>query len=224
LLASWCPKSTCGSPHLFSKQSLQNIRAEGGKIHISDLSPDTQEGLRCDVYDAIRAAGVLCFWYAVHVAGFHKHYLRLKGLVDEARSKSSSRIKFSGRDVNLKRHYLHVELFEGLYGNVIAFCHERGKTDLSIEVRVDNTDSSIVRKFDEVSRGLLDLSQRTTRRRGFEPATKNWYEVTIRTQLKNPQALGLVTNVHELKLNPVTMTDGFVLAADVLANSLAHLP
>jgi hypothetical protein len=43
-------------------------------------------------------------------------------------------------------------------------------------------------------------------------------------QLKNPEALGLVTNVHELKLNPVTMTDGFVLAADVLANSLAHLP
>src|ERR1700730_10290608 len=195
---SWPGRSLCwhhgarrapaDRPHLFSKQSLQNIRAEGGKIHISDLSLDTQEGLRCDVYDAIRAAGVLCFWYAVHVAGFHKHYLRLKGLVDEARSKSSSRIKFSGRDVNLKRHYLHVELFEGLYGNVIAFCHERGKTDLSIEVRVDNTDSSIVRKFDEVSRGLLDFSQRTTRRMGFEPATKNWYEVTIRTQLKNPEA------------------------------------
>jgi hypothetical protein len=202
---------------------VTKYQPEDGKLHIANLYPEIQEALRHDVYDAIRTAVVPCFWYAVHVAGFHKAYLDLKAHVDEARSKQRSRIKFNGRSV--KPPSLHVELFEGLYGNLIAFCQERGETDLAIEVRMDNVDSPIVRNFDEVARGLLDFGPKTTRRRGFDPATRNVYEVSIRTQVKNPEALGLIAKVHELKLNAVTTekTDGPVLAADVLANSLAHL-
>src|SRR4051794_4126546 len=57
-----------------------------GKLHIAGLTPEQKKALRQDVYEAIRNSGLPCFWYAIHVAGFHNWHKVEEQLKQDARA------------------------------------------------------------------------------------------------------------------------------------------
>ena len=193
----------------------------GGKLHIADLSPEQQEALRQDVYGAIRNSELPCFWYAIHVAGFHSWHQVEERLSKDARAAmAGSTVKRGSPRPDPSS--LHAALFNGLYGHLIAFLEERGKTDVHIEVRSDQIDPPI-KVFKEEAHRLLSTDPNITRRTGFDTATKSLVHGQITSQAHIPPELEIKTVVRNLTFNPIQAGDGLVLAADVLANSLYHL-
>jgi hypothetical protein len=190
----------------------------GGKLHITDLSPENQAALRNEMFGLIRSHKLPCFYEAIHVAGFHRAHKELSALVDKARASHTGPVIVSGGSA--KPSSLHVALFQGLYGKVLAFCDERDKRRLHIEVRTDRVDSPIVKHFQGVANELLDFGANITRVTGFDTETKKIVEgsVTVRTNAER-----LPITVEHLEFKVVDDRDGLVVAADVLANSLDYL-
>jgi hypothetical protein len=92
-----------------------------------------KDALRQDVYEAIREFTLPCFWYAIHVAGLHEWYSSQEVISQDTKKRlqktngdSGSRIKFGSlRSTPVS---MHVKLFLGLYGHLIAFfVKQRGK-------------------------------------------------------------------------------------------------
>ena len=208
-------------------QTIYNrYKPSTGKLHITDLSPDQQEGLRQDVYSAIRKLKLPCFWYAVHVEGFNNSYLKDKRHVEERKqaaleARLEPRIKLSkpGDKIPL----MHEELFEGLYGRLIAFLEERKQKLVSIEVRMDQIDSPIVKNFEAVAKRLLSVDPYLRPVKGWDTKTTQPVHGTIQSDVIYPSTMSIETTVSKLITNPIRDEDGYVLAADVLANSLNHL-
>jgi len=192
-----------------------------GNLHITELQPPDQETLRNDVYEAIRTSRLPCFWYAVHVAGFHRRYIEHKNLIDKARANRQSHIKPGGHGPLPSS--LHVELFSGLYGNLVAFCEEREQHCLEIEVRTDNVDGPVAKAFGEAANKLLDFSPTTRTKTGFDTKTKDVVKGSISVSARVSDEFSIAAKVKKLDINCVGEGDGLVLAADVLANSLAYL-
>ena len=117
---------------------------------------------------------------------------------------------------------LHVALYLGLYSHLIAFCEERGRHELDVEMRLDNVDSPSARDFESAAKNLLNLDARVKRVTGFDPGAK---AVTgeIRSKIVLPEELSVSVVLRSLTLNLVNDQDPLVLAADVLANSLTNL-
>lgn len=195
-----------------------------GKLHIADLPDEQKEELRSDVYKAISDSGLPCFWYAIHVAGFRDWHLRSQ---DQARQSNeltaSSKSRVKRGSPRIPAASLHVELFSGLYGNLIAFLEERERKELNIEIRSDQIDSPIVREFDAVANRLLSADPHVARATGFDTITKSVVEGQVCIQISYPLEMQIGANVRSLSINPIKEGDGLVLAADVLANSLNHL-
>lgn len=59
-------------------------RGIDSKLHITAITAPAQAALRHGLFDAIRRCQLPCFWYAIHVAGFHAHHNRMVGLLDDA--------------------------------------------------------------------------------------------------------------------------------------------
>ena len=51
---------------------------------------------------------------------------------------------------------MHEELFAGLYAHLITFLEERQKKQVSIEIRTDQIDGTIVKNFENDCNRLLD--------------------------------------------------------------------
>ena len=58
-------------------EAVASHRLADGKLHITDLQPAEQADLRARIFDAIRVLQLPCFWYAIHVAGFHDFHLKI---------------------------------------------------------------------------------------------------------------------------------------------------
>jgi hypothetical protein len=190
-----------------------------GKVHITDLTPVQQGQLRKEMYDAIEQLKLPCFFEATHVAGFHAYYRMEEALVERAKAQRRSPIKLSGKGP--KPGSLHEALFFGLYAKLLAFCLERGKTLLHIEVRTDQVDAPIFNNFQASATSLLDCGAQIKTVTGFDPATKTVVKATIGTSAV-PPALQLPITITQLDFKRINVLDGLVLAADVLANSLAY--
>lgn len=206
--------------------AVERFRTGDGKLHVTDLAPDAQHELRTAIFTAIRAADLPCFWYAIHVAGFHRHHLQFQQIITKARQAAAAmtpkpRIRTgSPRD---KPDLLHNALFQGLYMHLVAFIEERDPGPASIEVRTDRVDGPIAKSFAEEARKLLDYGPRRNSLKGFDTHEQRVVEVQVEHRTDLPSALKAATTVERLTIVPTGDDDPLVIAADVLANSLCHL-
>lgn len=199
-----------------------------GKLHIADLADDMQGGLRRDVYEAIQAFNLPCFWYAIHVAGLHA-WQKSNDAISQ-RAKDSLQERRNGHQPRVKRGSprsdtasMHVELFSGLYGHLIAFLQERRRKEVDIEIRTDQIDNPIIKDFEAVAKELLSDDPVVENVKGFDTVTRQLVEGVIKVEVVLPPEMRVEIVVRSLSINPVGEGDGFVLAADVLANSLHYL-
>lgn len=191
-----------------------------GKVHITDLTPPQQAQLRQEMFDLITTLQVPCFFEAIHVAGFHVFFRRYARLINRARQQRRSPIKLSLRGP--APDSLHVALFCGLYSKLLAFCMERRKNDLHVEMRTDQVDNPIFKEFQASAKKLLDFGATVKKVTGFDPDTQQLLHGTVETA-EVPPKHRLPITIHQLDFKRVKQLDGLVLAADVLANSLAYL-
>lgn len=206
------------------EKAIEPFRKIDAKLHITDLEVSDQEALRQAVYKVITEKQLPCFWYAIHVEGYHSHHRTMEELVDApvaAVRSANCRIKVSNN--RRKPESLHSELFIGLYGNMLAFIEERKPGKVDIEVRTDRVDKPIATEFRKKAERLLDNSPRTTTVKAFD--SKNNEVVSSEIQFKAywPKELEMRTKVTSLKVETVDDTDPIVVAADILANSLNYL-
>lgn len=206
-------------------QEIYNrYKPASGKLHITDLPDHLKADLRHDVYEAIREFRLPCFWYAIHVAGLHAAYLRMDVVNQNAREfqkKANTRIKHgSSRSEPVS---MHVELFSGLYGHLIAFLEERKRNEVAIEIRTDQIDSPIVEEFEAFAKRLLCDYPTIKKMTGFDTVTQRVVDGSIKIEVTFPLEMQIKSVVRSLSINPVRSEDGLVLAADVLANSLNYL-
>ncbi len=201
---------------------ISKYSSSDGKLHIADLSPEQQEALRQDVYQAIQNSGLPCFWYAIHVAGFHSwHQVEQRLLKDARAATAGSTVKRGSARPDPSS--LHAALFNGIYGHLIAFLEEHGETNVDMEVRSDQIDPPIIKVFEEEAHRLLSTDPNIALGTGFDTATKTVIHGQVSSQIHYPPELEIKTAVRNLTFNPIQAGDGLVLAADVLANSLYDL-
>jgi hypothetical protein len=205
---------------------IDKYKPQTGKLHIADLTPERQGALRQDVYAAIRKLSLPCFWYAIHVEGLHTWHLAQIKMREETKeaaltAQPTPRVKLgSVRDAPPS---MHEELFAGLYGHLVAFLEERGRKKVSIEVRTDQIDTPIVKNFQEFAKRLLSNDPYLKTIKGWDTVTSTVVEGGIAIYVRLPSSMQVETVVTQLAINVVRDDDGYVLAADVLANSLNHL-
>lgn len=199
-----------------------------GKLHIADLAPNRQDGLRSEIFDAIKRAKLPCFWYAIHVAGFHAFHKQAADAIKKA--SENLRIQRGGVGPRVKQGSpredpvsLHVELFSGLYSHLVAFLSERNKSGVDIEIRTDKVDVPIRGKFIEGAEELLNNDPSIQKSTGFDTVKKEVVTGTLTTTVKWPADLDFSPVVNSLSIETRADSDGLVLAADVLANSLNYL-
>jgi hypothetical protein len=111
-----------------------------------------------------------CFFEATHVAGFHAYFRRVEAMINRAKAQRRSPAKLSGN--NPQPDSLHEALFFGLYSKLLAFCMERGKTLLHVEVRTDQVDAPIFKNFQKSAKSLLEYGAKIQKVTGFDPDTK----------------------------------------------------
>ena len=117
---------------------------------------------------------------------------------------------------------MHTELFSGLYGNLVAFLEERQRKEVEIEIRTDRVDSPIVEEFEAIAKDLLSNNPLESKVKGFDTVTEKLVEGSIKVEAMYPPEMAVNVVVRSLAINASTATDGLVLAADVLANSLNY--
>jgi len=199
-----------------------------GKHHITDLDNHLKESLRQEVYQTIRDFTLPCFWYAIHVEGLHAYHIstavivqKANEILQEVNSEKVSHIKCGSPRTNPAS--MHIELFCGLYGHLIAFLEERERKEVDIEIRIDQIDNPIVEDFEAIAKKLLSQDPVVHKTTGWNTVTETKVDGEIKVELKLPQHMHIETVIRSLSIKPVGEEDGFVLAADVLANSLNHL-
>jgi hypothetical protein len=197
-----------------------------GKLHIADLTAQQQQQLREELYAAVREWNLPCFWYAVHVAGFNSHHVEREALTKELREKLAARDnnppRFKRGSPRSDPPSLHVTLFEGLYSHLVAFLIERDRREVTIEVRTDQVDAPIVERFEEVATELLNDQPLVDQTRAFDTVTKQLVTGALQITVQFPDELKLSPIVNSLSISIAPDSDGLVLAADVLANSLYY--
>jgi len=199
-----------------------------GKLHIADLAPAKQETLRNELFAAIKNTKLPCFWYAIHVAGLHSHHQTLANIrkqqVEALRAAcGSAEPRIKRGSLREKAASMHVELFSGIYSHLVAFLLERKQQGVDIEIRTDQVDTPLVERFTEIAEELLNNDPRITHETGFDTVGKKVVKGTITSTVRWPSELDFSPLVNSLSIVTRPDSDGLVLAADVLANSLNYL-
>jgi hypothetical protein len=220
------PEEDLAATEFRLEAAIAPYRGNDGKLHITELPPEQQGGLRSSVFAAILELRLPCFWYAIHVAGFHDFHRKTQQIfadarIDMAASNPNPRVKVgSPRE---KPESLHAILFAGLYGHIVAYIEECRPGPAEIAVRTDNVDAPIAKLFRQKAESLLHTGPRTTTATGFDTLTRSVVSADIRFEVEIPASLQIATTVDSLTITPVGDEDPIVVAADVLANSLCHL-
>lgn len=218
------PQECLGTLSYDFDQIAARYRPASGKLHIADLDPAKQEALRNELFSSIKNAKLPCFWYAIHVAGLYAHHQILTNIRKAflaARGGSESRIKRGSQ--HKKAASMHVELFAGLYSHLVAFLLEREQQGVDIEIRTDQVDTPLVKSFTEVAGDLLDKNPSVVTTTGYDIVEKKVVAGSITTTVTWPPELDFSPIVRSLSIVTLPCSDGLVLAADVLANSLNYL-
>lgn len=187
------------------------------------MNATAQADLRQRLFDAIRELHLPCFWYAIHVAGFHAHHTMFAGLLADAGKDAAPQggtIKQPAPRV--PSGSLHIELFKGLYGHIVAFIEERAPGDVTIEARTDRVDTPIAKSFRQEAERLLDTTPRSSTVSSYDKVENKVVKRQVTFETHWPESLRITTNVVALDLRTVSDADPIVVAADVLANSIHH--
>ena len=165
-----------------------------------------------------------CFWYAIHVAGLHAHHLSQVAHGEALRSaRDGAEPRIRRGSLRTETASMHVELFAGLYSHLVAFLLERGRQGVDVEIRTDQIDTPIVKRFAEVADDLLNNDPTVATTSGFDTVERKVVTGSVTVSVKWPPELNLSPVVSSLSIVTVPDNDGLVLAADVLANSLNYL-
>lgn len=196
-----------------------------GKFHISDLDPAAQQTLRSTVNAAVAKHGRPCFWYAIHAEGFHDFHAAQWKIIGDAQAvhlaRGAPRVKRGSQRENPPS--MHVHLFSGLHAHVVAHLAEKEITPVEIEFRSDKIDASIVAKFETEAKRLLHDGPYIKEATGFDTVDRKVVHGRIEIQTTLPPELDINIDIRRLTILTDTAKDPFVLAADVLANSLVYL-
>ncbi|RON25643.1 hypothetical protein [Pseudomonas lini] len=209
----------------FDAIALQFKPAQG-KLHIADLPQEQKGALRQALFDEIKAEGLPCFWYAIHVAGLNDYYtqqnelLRNSRAAVEARRTSPARVKTGS--VREEPPSMHVQLFAGLYAHIVAFLLERGLSNVDLEIRTDQVDSPLAKQFEEVAAELLETDPQVTKTTGYDTLAKKVVHGQMTISVQYPAEMEIPPVIRSLSIKTIDDSDGLVLAADVLANSLNY--
>ncbi|PLZ02470.1 hypothetical protein CY652_10105 [Burkholderia sp. WAC0059] len=222
------PESEIGKVKPAFDSIAQKYAPSSGKLHIADLDTDQQQALREELYAAIRQYWLPCFWYAIHVEGFHQFHMdqqlalqQSAAAIKAARGDAEPRVKRGSPRVDVPS--MHVALFSGLYSHLVAFLLERKQNRVDVEIRTDQVDTPIVKQFEQVAKELLNDDPEVIKTKGFDTLTKQVVKGSITTSVQWPDELKISPVVKGLSIETVPDSDGLVLAADVLANSLLYL-
>lgn len=198
-----------------------------GKLHIADLSMEQQADIRNELFSEIRCSRLPCFWYAIHVAGLHAYHSAQSAWLKK--SAEECRLARGGKDPRIKRGSpreepasMHVELFSGLYAHLVAFLIERGQEDVHIEIQTDQVDTPIMNRFEEVASDLLNNDPQVSKASGFDTVEKKVVHGSVTSTVQWPPDFDFSPVVSSLAIGTASRSDGLVLAADVLANSLNY--
>jgi hypothetical protein len=200
--------------------AVQSYIAADGKLHITDLDPTRQKELRTKLFELVRKNRLPCFWEAIHVAGFHKVHNAQNAFVDAVRNSQRSSVKISSNAPAPAS--LHVALFQGFYSKILAFCIERRRHRLHLEIRTDRVDAPIIKQFQEAAESLMNFGVTVKRVTGYDPKTKTVVEAHIGIR-EIPDAERLPIIVEQLDIRIAGEHDGLAVTADVLANSINHI-
>ena len=193
------------------------------KLHITDLTPNQQDKLRKEIYGVIRELKLPCFWNAIHVEGFSAYWKKTNEIINPVGQNLRSQQRIKTGSPRNKKHSMYEELFLGLFGRVMAFLEERNRKKVSIEVRIDRVDELFVKNFAKDAKKLLDLDFETIKITGWDTETEKIVSATIKFKVDIPPNMDIEIEVESLEFNSNCHNDCYVLAADVLANSLFHL-
>lgn len=198
-------------------------RGGDGKLHITDLEATAQNKLRQRLFEAIRELEIPCFWYAIHVAGYHRDHTRNAEMIaNSAKNTQALGGTIQPPKPRVSPGSLHVELFRGLYGHIVAFIEERRPAEVMIEVRTDRVDKPIAKAFQKEAEKLFDTAPRTSTVSGYNRAEKKVVRRQITFEMHLPDEYTIKTKVISLEVQTVSDEDPIVVATDVLANSLNH--
>lgn len=206
----------------------ERYRPASGKLHIADLTPEQQGAMRNDLFTLIKSTKLPCFWYSIHVAGLHAHHQLIINLHKQQREefiaeRGDSECRIKGRSSREDPVSMHVQLFEGLYAHLLAFLLERERQEVDVEIRTDQVDTPLLKRFTDVAKELLDNDPHVAKTTGFDTIEKRVVTGSVTTVVKWPPELNFSPVVRSLSIDKVPDSDGLVLAADVLANSLYYL-
>ena len=204
----------------------ERYKTETGKLHITDLESGQQETLREEIYASIRELKLPCFWYAIHVQGLHDWYLTERNLIEksiQARREAGRQTRIKPSNTSYKPLLMHERLFEGLFAHLIAFLEEQGIKEASIEIRTDQIDKSTVKAFRKSAVEFLSDDPYRREHTGWDTMTNQVVKGHIQINTEAPSIPDIGVAVNSLDINTIDGGDGYVVAADVLANSLHNL-
>lgn len=118
---------------------------QGKKFHITDLSIQSQDDLRKDIFDFIIKSKIQWYYQAIYAEGFHQsEFLKNRG----------------GQEDGNKS--LHVTLFESML--VMSLCIARSICiDLDLEIKTDRIDAGTKKKFAKATEAISHVFLRKDR-------------------------------------------------------------
>jgi hypothetical protein len=212
------PRSLIKPVSSIFRDALSHFRSEGRKMHIAEVAPEQRGTLQQAVFDLFLTYRIPCFYEAIHSEGIHAiHQTQVEAVEKVLASKRSNANKSRRR---IRGRLLHAELFQALYGKILAFCAKSGKTRLEVEVLVDRVDDAILEQFRIDAKRLLE-DERVVEIPFKDPTTGKRHKAKLILRLLNQPA---PVSVSKCVVNLTSEHRELLLAADVLSNSLyGHL-
>ena len=204
---------------------VNRYKTDTGKLHIAELEPDRQENLRKEVFAAVLELNLPCFWYAIHVQGLHDWYMKGKKLrnISEVARETSRQTRIKPSNIHEQPLSMHKELFQGLYGHLIAFLEEQGIRETSVEIRSDHIDKSTLKNFNIIADEFLSDTPYRREHTGWDTEKEKVVKGYIQIDHEIPAMLDINLSVNCLTIKTVDEGSGYIVAADVIANSLYYL-
>jgi len=197
---------------------IRNNYFTGGKVHISDLSPDEQVSLRCEIFKYIKINCLYCVYEAISVEGFISFYKDLNQRFEQIKGENISPTKTP--DIKFKE-CLHFLLFQGIFADVSACLYDNAGDKFILTVISDNIDKGVLKQFEKKADELLsfDKSIKDTWKR-FNHDSKQIEEYTLSFTVDDLD--NFLVDLSGIKFSIKKEDSGLTLAADVLANSINH--
>lgn len=203
------------------RSELESIRSrflEGGKLHITDLSAEKQEELRAHIFYYFSIRKMFWTYEAMYVEGLHQYASAEAQRHENIMKQRRSPILLSG---NQKQMLLHAELFQGVFGKGVAFCHDMVGKEFAIKVITDRVDNSLLEVFNRKAYELLNVgSKREFKVTGFDPEAKKVIKRSF--TMETNFIAGVIEDYSGIEFSISCEDSSLTLAADVLANSVHY--